>query len=477
MRFYISILTNIFILLDSEHTQPKLGDEMNDQKNRKGYADNKVEQNSRRKFLEHGLSLTAAAGISPSLLISTDLKAQTNPLTPWGWPTPYQKISEKSVAWLKSKGWWPLQIAWNPLWSEGNIILFLMRQQKLMEKRGIDVEYTPFLAASLMNEVYMPGRVQIAQAGSLGLLQVIDRKIPTAAIACYPTQRQAFLCPKDSPLKNSLSELKGAKVLGRPAVVGVTIGSTTHLAFLIAVKVYGLEEGKDYILKNTPPADIITMPKGIDVVGIWEPNVILMDEFLKNARIFDLINNYQIFNGYSYIRGEIEENAPDVIQAYADSFMEAQLYARYKPQEAIADFANDPSQRGRDPKLIERDVQIHVLNPKPTRNYVFEDVGGLWIPLELYQAGIMTDAGVLKRKYTEADFKSVLRPKYLAETFNRLGWAIPKRPSFMPVNWPGKIGQPPYPPYGVMEMGKQNFPGPGDLVRPWTFAGKTYKPT
>jgi sulfonate transport system substrate-binding protein len=126
--------------------------------------------------------------------------------------------------------------------------------------------------------------------------------------------------------------------------------------------------------------------------------------------------------------------------------------------------------------LIERDVQIHVLNPKPTRNYVFEDVGGLWIPLELYQAGIMTEAGVLKRRYTEADFKSVLRPKYLAETFNRLGWAIPKRPSFMPVNWSGKIGQPPYPPYGVMEMGKQNFPGPGDLIRPWTFAGKTYKP-
>ena len=148
-------------------------------------------------------------------------------------------------------------------------------------------------------------------------------------------------------------------------MVGVTIGSTTHLAFLIAVKVSGLEEGKDYILKNTHPADIITMPKGIDVVGIWEPNVILMDEFLKNARIFDLINNYQIFNGYSYMRGEIEENAPDVVQAYADSFMEAQLYARYKPQEVIADFASDTSQRGRDPKLIERDVQIHVLNPKP----------------------------------------------------------------------------------------------------------------
>ncbi|NQW57406.1 MAG: hypothetical protein HQ456_01725 [Polynucleobacter sp.] len=450
---------------------------MKDIKNQKQVNLNKLALASRRSFIEKGIGLTAAVGLAPSLFGSANAFAQSASFSPWGWPLPHKKVSEKSVAWLKSKGWWPLQIAWNPLWSEGNVILFLMRQQKLMEQRGIEAEYTPFLAASLMNEAYMPGRIQIAQAGSLGLLQVIDKKIPTAAVACYPTQRQAFLCHKDSPLKNSLSELKGAKALGRPAVVGVTIGSTTHLAFLIAVKVYGLEDGKDYILKNTAPADIIMMPQGIDIVGIWEPNVMLMDEFLKNARILDLINNYQIFNGYSYIRGEIEENAPDVIQAYADSFMEAQLYARYKPKEAIADFANDPSQRGRDIKLIERDVQIHVLNPKPTRNYVFEDTDGLWIPLEMYQAGIMTDAGVLKLRYTVADFKSVLRPKYLAETFNQLGWAVPKKAPFMPPNWSGKVGQPPYPPYGVMEMGKQNFPGPGDLVRPWTFAGKTYKPS
>jgi sulfonate transport system substrate-binding protein len=408
---------------------------------------------------------------------STSSLAQPSTFTQWGWPTPYRKISDKSVSWLKSKGWWPLQIAWNPLWSEGNIILFLMRQKKLMELRGIEAEYSPFVAASLMNEVYMPGRVQVAQAGSLGLLQVIDRKIPTAAIASYPTQRQAFLCHKDSPLKSSISELKGAKVLGRPAVVGITIGSTTHLAFLIAVKVYGLEEGKDYIIKNTTPADILMMPQGIDIVGIWEPNVMLMDEFLKNARIFDLINNYMIFNGYSYMRGEIEENAPDVVQAYADCFIEAQLIARINPKGVISDFAADPSQRGRDIKLIERDVQIHVLNPKPTRNYMFEDTEGLWTPLELYQSGVMADAGVLKRRYTEADFKAVFRPKYLAETFNKLGWAVPKKAPFMPPNWAGKIGQPPYPPYGVMEMGKQNFPGPGDLVRPWTFDSKTFKPS
>ncbi len=429
---------------------------------------------SRREFVARTLVVTGAAGLMPSAFTSQSAYG-ADAATDWGWPQPTRKISEKSVEFLKAKGWWPLQIAWNPLWSEGNVLLYVMQQQKMMEKRGVEVQYTPFLAASLMNEVYMPGRVQVAQAGSLGLLQVIDRKVPTLAVACYPAQRQAFLAPLDSPLKNGLADLKGGKALGRPGVVGITIGSTTHLALLIAAKVLGLEENKDYIMKNMAPADIITMPKGIDVVGMWEPNVILMTEFLKNAKIVDLINNYEFFNGYSYMRGELEEGAPDVVQAYVDAFVEAQLYTRLKSAEVMAGFAADPSQRGRDPKLIERDATIHLLNPKPTRNYVFEDTGGLWIPLELFQSAIMSDAGVLRRRYTEADFKAVLRPKYMADTFNRLGWAIPKRPPFLPANWPGKIGQPPYPPYGVMEMGKQPFPEAGDLTRDWKFGGVNYK--
>src|SRR5271170_1940632 len=134
---------------------------------------------SRREFIGKTLAVTGA-GLIPSALINQSAYA-AEAATDWGWPQPTRKISEKSVEWLKSKGWWPLQIAWNPLWSEGNVLLYVMQQQKLMEKRGVEAQYTPFLAASLMNEVYMPGRVQVAQAGSLGLLQVIDRKVPSLA--------------------------------------------------------------------------------------------------------------------------------------------------------------------------------------------------------------------------------------------------------------------------------------------------------
>jgi sulfonate transport system substrate-binding protein len=436
---------------------------------------NEQPNQSRRRFLGQSLAVAGAAGLGPQLLMPGAAHAAGG-FTEWGWPKPYEKVSAKSIEWLKSKGWWPLQVAWNPLWSDGNLVLFTMQKYKLLEERGLEVQYPAFLAAGLMNEVFIPGRIQIAQAGSLGLLRVIDLKVPMAAVCAYPAQRQAFLVPPDSPLKNGLADLKGQKVLKRPAVCGITIGSTNHLGLLIAAKVLGLEEGKDYVIKNTGPADILTMPQGIDVTAIWEPNVLLMTEFRKNARILELVDTYEIFNGYSYARGELEQHAPDVLQAYTDAFVEARLMARLKSDEVLAAFAADPSQRGRDPELIRRDAETHVLNPKPTLNFVFENSKGFWIPLEAYQAGVMADAGVLKRRYTEDDFRSVLRPKYLAATYTKLGWAVPKAPTFIPANWASEAGKPPYAPYGLGVMGRQPFPEPGDLVRPWQFGGKTFNP-
>jgi sulfonate transport system substrate-binding protein len=248
------------------------------------------------------------------------------------------------------------------------------------------------------------------------------------------------------------------------------------MGLLIAAKVLGLQEGRDFIVKNIGAADIMTMPKGIDVTGMWEPNTLMMTEFVKNARILELMDRYTVFTGYSWMRGEIEQHAPDVIQAYTDAFVEARLLAQLKPKEVIDALAADPSQRGRDRRLIERDAEIHVFNPKPTVSYPFENARGFMINLEVYQAGVMTDANVLKRRFTVDDFKGVWRPMYLTNTFAKLGWKVPKTPAFIPAGWTGEAGKPPYPPYGAMYMGKQVFPGPGDLAKEWSFGGKLHRP-
>lgn len=425
----------------------------------------------RRQFLvaSAGAVAVGLAGSSPA--VAQDAAS----LSEWGWPKTRKQVSTASVDYLKSKGWWPMRVAWNPNWSDGNAVLFAMQHFKLLEARGLEVQYPSFLAAGVMNEAFIPGTVQVAQAGSLGLLRLIDLKIPTAAVASYPAQRSAFLVPPGSPLK-SLADLKDQKVLKRPAICGVTIGSTNHLALLIAAKVIGLVDGRDYTLKNISPADIVTMPKGIDVTGIWEPNVLLMTEFLKNARILESMEPYKFDNGYSYMRGEIAANARDVVQAYADAFVEARLMIRYRPDEFLAAFVAHDSQRGRDPMLLKRDVETHVLNPKPTLNFPFPDRDGFFAGIEAFQADVMTEAGVLRRAYSKDDFLALIRPEFLTASYETIGWKVPERPVFLPPGWTGKAGHPPYPPYGIAYLGKQPFPEPGDLSRPWTFAGQTYRP-
>src|SRR5579863_1499102 len=89
------------------------------------------------------------------------------------------RVSQKSIDWLKSKGWWPLQVHINPTWSDGNLVIAVMKEAKLLEKRGIDVNYQSFTAASYVNAAYIPGHLQVAQAGELGLYAVMGLKVPT----------------------------------------------------------------------------------------------------------------------------------------------------------------------------------------------------------------------------------------------------------------------------------------------------------
>jgi len=34
--------------------------------------------------------------------------ARAEALTRWGWPLPYERVSDRSIDWLKKQRWWPL---------------------------------------------------------------------------------------------------------------------------------------------------------------------------------------------------------------------------------------------------------------------------------------------------------------------------------------------------------------------------------
>lgn len=83
------------------------------------------------------LGAMAAAGLGGSAFLPSQASAQNAP-TAWGWPQPYNRVSDKSIAWLKEKGWWPLGVGWQAPWSGQNTVMAVMDRQGLLNKRGIE---------------------------------------------------------------------------------------------------------------------------------------------------------------------------------------------------------------------------------------------------------------------------------------------------------------------------------------------------
>ena len=118
-------------------------------------------------------------------------------------------------------------------------------------------------------------------------------------------------------------------MLKRPAVVGTTTGSTNRFRFIAAAHYLDLKQDEDCTLRSTPPGDLASGPKGIDVFTIWEPRLPHTPPTCSRSRdLLEPLDPYYIYSGYYYGRLEIEENAPDVMQLMTDAFIEAVLWRR-----------------------------------------------------------------------------------------------------------------------------------------------------
>src|SRR5437867_2261909 len=249
-----------------------------------------MERVVRRRFL--GYTAVATGSLLASGLGQARPAVAQPQFTEWGWPLPYEQISAKSKQWLQGKGWWPLNAGFIVMWSGEELLGTILMNQKLLEKRGLEVKWQNFVAAGFSNEAFIPGRIQVATTGALGVLALLANEVPTTALAVQtPGITHGVLVPLDSPLK-SLADLREAKVLKRPAVVGTTTGSTNHFGFIAAAHYLGLKENRDYTLRSSPPGELATAPRGIDVFTIWEPHVSNSTEVLKLTRLLEPLDPY-----------------------------------------------------------------------------------------------------------------------------------------------------------------------------------------
>ncbi|MFI5014091.1 MAG: ABC transporter substrate-binding protein [Hyphomicrobiales bacterium] len=404
-------------------------------------------------------------------LASVPAMAQQS-FTDWGWPQPYEKVSDKSIAWLKQKGWWPLGFAWQGPFSGQNTTNVVMDKAGLLTKRGLEVKFQAFAAGPDVNEAVASARMQVGNGGNFPFTSLLDRDVPVRAIAVVaPNLKHSTVVPLDSPLK-SLADLKGSNP---PATIGIVTGSSAEFYFTQAAEVVGLQIGKDVILKNMPPAEQLLMPRGIAAVVPWEPSVTIIVEDRKTGREIDTIFPYNFYEGMFYVRQELIDNVPDVVQAISDAFMEANLWIRRDPEKAADFLVEEPMLKNYGKALMLQQTQLYNNLYKPTSSYPFAK---FWSAENERIAKWLKERNRLTKTLTAKDYEASFDQRFMDRTYEKLGWKLPTQPPFLPADWPGKIGQVPYPPYANVTTLKEQrpWPEPGDLVRPWTFAGKTYQP-
>ena len=214
-------------------------------------------------------------------LLAGMMPAAAQNATDWGWPQPYEKVSEKSVAWLKQKGWWPIGVGWQGPFSGQNTINVVMDKAGLLEKRGLEAKFQVFASGPDVNEAVASARIQVGNGGNFPFTSLLDRGVPVRAIAVVaPNLKHSTVVPLDSPIKK-LADFKGSNP---PATIGIVTGSSAEFYFTQAAEVVGLKIGTDVILKNMPPGEQLLMTKGIGGVVPWEPSVTIISEIRKTGR-------------------------------------------------------------------------------------------------------------------------------------------------------------------------------------------------
>ena len=419
---------------------------------------------SRRVFSALAIAMVAGLALPAA--------AQTTQFTDYGWPEgAEEKISPKSIAWLKEKGWWPIQVAFQPPWSGQNTINLVMDKKGLLAKRGVEAKWQAFPSGPAINEVIISGRFQFGNGGNFPFTTLVDKNIPVKTIAVINVNLlHAMLVPTDSKIK-SIKDFKGSNP---PATIGIVTGSSAEFYIQAAAKANGLEVGKDIILKNMPPGEQMAMPKGIDAVVPWDPTPTIMVQERKNARIVSDSFPYNIYEGTFYARQEMIDNAPDVVQAFTDAIAEATLWIRKNPDGAVTAMQEDPNLKNYSTEILRQQVSAYNLLYKPT--YIYP------IPLFWGRANEpiynwLYESKRIQNKLTGVDFARAVDTRFMAKTFSKLGWSIPKQPSFLPANWSTPMDKTPYPTYmtSLNTTKPQPFPEKGDLTKDWSFDGKVYK--
>src|SRR5262249_49679461 len=151
---------------------------------------------------------------------------------------------------------------------------------------------------------------------------------------------------------------------------------------------------------------------------------------------------YNMYEGNFYVRQELIANVPDVVQAFADAYVEATLLIRLNPERAADLMAEDANLKNYSRAIMLQQITAYNNFYKPTYVYPLANFWGE------ANAPIFTWLYAQKRiqnPLQAADFEQAVDARFLERAFAKVGWRIPARPPFIPAEWSGRLDALPYP--------------------------------
>ncbi len=397
-----------------------------------------------------------ASGVLVALLLACSdppAPADPTPASSPSAPAPAQ-VSPESVAFLQAKGWWPLEVGYFADVPGFSAHWAVMCADRLLQARGIEANCQSFNSGPPILEAFLSGQTQLTHYGDFPFWNTVDKGVGAVAFAVTGVNNEvALVVPVDSPF-TSLDDLRAAD---HELVIGTTLGS--YAEFYLA-SIPGLK----YRIAGMSMRDAQLVPKGVDAVAVWDPHLSLtLDRGL--GRKVDNVFPWYVPTAYEFVRRELHESAPDVVQAIADASLEALLAVRADPARAAKLQVADPRARGWTEAQARAQIDRYLLLYKPTYKYLHAD---FWAAEDARVVASQFAAGRLTRARSAEDLKHDFVPEYMARSLAARGWRVPTAPVFLPQGWSGVVGSPPYPP--TLNAGTltdpQPFPEPGDLAGP-----------
>jgi ABC-type nitrate/sulfonate/bicarbonate transport system substrate-binding protein len=406
------------------------------------------------------------------VLLASGLSFAQPASTAWGWPQPYEKVSPQSIDLLKSKGWWPLTIAWQPSFSGQNATVVAMVQNDLLAKRGIEVKLEPKAAGGLVNKAVVEGSAQMGAGGNFPLTLLVDQAAPIRVVAITaPNLKHQVIVPNGSAVQK-MSDFKGASP---PVTVGMVLGSSAEFYFQASAAANGVNIGKDVVLKNMPLAEQLKMPASVGAIVPWDPVSTLVTTELKTGRAIDVSYPYNVYQGSFFVRSELVAQAPDVVQAITEAIVEADLWIRLNPEAAASAMAARAEMKDLPKSLLFAQIKEYNLLYKPTYAYPLDRFWGgqnqdiaMWLHLQ----------GKIKKPLQRDDYRAFFVTEPMDKVFAKLGWKVPIVPPYIPADWSLKPRATKLPEYDIISNMKKPQPWPerSDLTKPFRFADKAYAP-